>query len=114
WLAVMPQRPIHIIGAGVAGLSAAVRLSAAGHQVLVHEAANQAGGRCRSYHDATLGMTIDNGNHLVLSGNHATLDYLRLVGAQDRLQGPTAPQFAFVDLASSERWSLRPSAGRVP
>jgi len=110
----MPQRQIHIIGAGVAGLSAAVRLSSAGERVLIHEAANQAGGRCRSYHDATLDMAIDNGNHLVLSGNHATLDYLRMIGAPDRLKGPSAPEFAFVDLASNQRWSLRPSAGRLP
>ena len=29
-----------------------------------------------------LGMTIDNGNHLLLSGNHAALDYLRSIGAE--------------------------------
>ena len=67
---------VHVIGAGLAGLSAAVRLAAAGTSVAVHEAAPHAGGRCRSYFDQTLGMVIDNGNHLVLSGNHATLDYL--------------------------------------
>ena len=44
-----------------------------GETIIVHEATGFAGGRCRSYHDATLGMTIDNGNHLVLSGNHAAL-----------------------------------------
>ena len=105
---------IHVVGAGLAGLAAAVRLAAAGHRVLIHEASNQAGGRCRSYHDATLGMTIDNGNHLLLSGNRAALDYLDVIGARDRLVGPAAPEFAFVDLASGERWTLRLSEGRVP
>jgi hydroxysqualene dehydroxylase len=105
---------IHVVGAGLAGLAAAVRLAAAGHRVLMHEAANQAGGRCRSYHDATLGMTIDNGNHLVLSGNRATLTYLDLIGARERLVGPDAPEFAFVDLATGERWTLRLSEGRLP
>ena len=47
----------------------------------MHEATAFAGGRCRSYHDASVGMTIDNGNHLLLSGNHAALDYLRSIGA---------------------------------
>ena len=42
----------------------------------MHEATAFAGGRCRSYHDAAVGMTIDNGNHLLLSGNHAALAYL--------------------------------------
>jgi squalene-associated FAD-dependent desaturase len=105
---------IHVVGAGLAGLAAAVRLAAAGHRVLIHEASNQAGGRCRSYHDAALGMTIDNGNHLVLSGNRATLGYLDLIGARERLVGPEAPEFAFVDLATDERWTLRPSDGRLP
>jgi len=105
---------IHVVGAGLAGLAAAVRLAATGHRVLIHEASNQAGGRCRSYHDATLGMTIDNGNHLVLSGNRATLDYLGVIGARERLVGPQAPEFAFVDLATDARWTLRPSEGRLP
>jgi squalene-associated FAD-dependent desaturase len=105
---------IHVVGAGLGGLAAAVRLAAAGHRVRIHEAANQAGGRCRSYHDATLGMTIDNGNHLLLSGNQAALDYLKLIGARERLIGPEAPEFAFVDLAGGERWTLRLSAGLVP
>jgi hydroxysqualene dehydroxylase len=105
---------IHVVGAGLAGLAAAVRLAAMGCPVVIHEAANQAGGRCRSYHDATLGMTIDNGNHLVLSGNHATLDYLAVIGARERLVGPDAPEFAFVDLATGERWTLRLSDGLLP
>ena len=69
---------VHIIGAGLAGSvrRAAARRRAA-RSVVVHEATAFAGGRCRSYHDAALGMTIDNGNHLLLSGNHAALAYLR-------------------------------------
>ncbi len=57
-------RAIHIIGAGLAGLSAAVRLTERGEHVVVHEATPVAGGRCRSYHDLVLDMPIDNGNHL--------------------------------------------------
>lgn len=105
---------VHIVGAGLAGLSAAVRLTAAGRRVVVHEATAFAGGRCRSYHDATIGMTIDNGNHLLLSGNHAALDYLRSVGGEHRLVGPTTAEFRFVDLASRERWTLRFNDGRLP
>ena len=105
---------VHIIGAGLAGLSAAVRLTSRGRTVVVHEATAFAGGRCRSYHDASVGMTIDNGNHLLLSGNHAALDYLRNIGAADRLIGPQHPEFSFVDFLSGERWTLRFNDGPVP
>jgi hydroxysqualene dehydroxylase len=107
-------RTVHIIGAGLAGLSAALDLSARGERVIVHEATAFAGGRCRSYRDAMLGMTIDNGNHLLLSGNHAALAYLRGVGAEQRLIGPQSAEFAFVDLPSRERWTLRFNNGRLP
>ncbi len=107
-------RTIHIIGAGLAGLSAALKLSARGDSVIVHEATAFAGGRCRSYYDATLGMTIDNGNHLLLSGNRAALDYLRDIGADGHLLGPAHAEFPFVDLASRERWTLRFNDGRLP
>ncbi len=105
---------VHIIGAGLAGLSAALALAARGTKVAVHEATAFAGGRCRSYHDASVGMTIDNGNHLLLSGNRAALDYLRAIGAERRLAGPAAAEFCFVDLATRERWTLRFNDGRLP
>ncbi len=105
---------VHIIGAGLSGLSAALRLSARGKRVIVHEATAFAGGRCRSYHDAAIGMTIDNGNHLLLAGNRAALDYARDIGAEKLLVGPSAAEFPFVDLASGRRWTLRINDGRLP
>ena len=107
-------RTVHVVGAGLAGLAAAVRLASRGARVLVHEAAGQAGGRCRSYHDPVLDMVIDNGNHLLLSGNHAALSYLEAIGAQGKLAGPPVAEFAFMDLASGEQWTVRINAGRVP
>src|SRR5262249_43421352 len=59
-------------------------------------------------------MTIDNGNHLLLSGNHSALAYARAIGAADRLIGPSRPEFAFFDFASREEWTLRMSKGRLP
>ena len=106
---------VHIIGAGLGGLSAAVRLASLGRRkVAVHEATAFAGGRCRSYHDAAIGMTIDNGNHLLLSGNTAALAYLRDVGAEQRLIGPQHAEFFFVDLKSGARWTLKFNDGRLP
>jgi hydroxysqualene dehydroxylase len=107
-------RTVHIIGAGLAGLSAAVRLATSDNRVIVHEATAFAGGRCRSYHDASVGMTIDNGNHLLLSGNFAALDFLRTIGSEHRLIGPPAAEFPFLDLKSGARWTLRFNDGRLP
>jgi len=105
---------VHVVGAGLAGLAAAVRLASRGMKVVVHEAAGQAGGRCRSYHDPALDMVIDNGNHLLLSSNHAALSYLATIGAADTLAGPPEAEFAFMDLATGERWTLRINAGLLP
>jgi squalene-associated FAD-dependent desaturase len=105
---------VHIIGAGLAGLAAAVKLLPSGVAVVVHEATGYPGGRARSYLDRTIGMTIDNGNHLVLSGNHAVLDFITAIGSGAKLTGPDSAGFAFVDLRTGERWTLRISDGRVP
>jgi squalene-associated FAD-dependent desaturase len=104
----------HIIGAGLAGLSAAVRLAEQGRPVRVYEAAGQAGGRCRSYYDAGFGAVIDNGNHLLLSGNDAAMRYLALIGGAGKLQAPATAEFPFADLKTGERWTLKINEGRWP
>src|SRR5690242_3785949 len=109
----MPKT-VHIIGAGISGLSAAVRLANAGHSVQVHEATQQAGGRCRSYFDAATNLTIDNGNHLLLSANHHALSYARLIGSEAGLVGPAQAQFAFVDISTGQRWLLDLGDSRLP
>jgi squalene-associated FAD-dependent desaturase len=102
----------HIIGAGVAGLAAALSFADKGWRVFIYEAAPAAGGRCRSYFDRELGCRIDNGNHLLLSGNDATMTYLRQTGGT--LTGPQTPLFPFVDVSTGRRWTLRPNLGRLP
>ena len=103
-----------IAGAGLAGLSAAVVLADAGVAVSLSDSAGQAGGRCRSYHDPALGLTIDNGNHLVLSGNSAVAAYRRTIGAGEPLAGPDHADFAFADLASGKCWTVRINDGCLP
>jgi squalene-associated FAD-dependent desaturase len=108
------QRNVHVIGAGISGLSAAVRLANAGHKIHVHEATQQAGGRCRSYFDAATNLTIDNGNHLLLSGNRHALAYARSIGTEAGLVGPKRAQFPFVDVATGKRWQLDLGDSRLP
>ncbi len=107
-------RTTHVIGAGLSGLAAAIRLSERNERVVVHEAMQQAGGRARSYYDASTDLVIDNGNHLLLSGNHAAMSYARALGSQAGLVGPPQADFAFMDFASGKRWTLSMNDGRVP
>lgn len=108
------SKTAHIIGAGVSGLAAAIRLNNAGYQVHVHEATQQAGGRCRSYFDAQTGLTIDNGNHLVLSGNSHVINYAKSIGTEAGLVGPARAQFAFADVKTGKHWQLDLGDGRIP
>ena len=104
----------HIVGAGMAGLAAALALVDAGRDVTIYEAGPAAGGRCRSYYDKELDCRIDNGNHLWLSGNQAIADFLHRVGSESTQGGPPDSQFPFYDLASGQRWTVRPNSGRIP
>jgi squalene-associated FAD-dependent desaturase len=107
-------RTVHIIGGGLAGLSAAVDLAGRGVTTVVHEATDQAGGRCRSYDDAQSGMRIDNGTHILLSGNTAALGFLARIGAAGLANGARKARFPFSDLALKRRWTLDLGAGRLP
>jgi len=105
---------VHIIGAGLSGLSAAVRLAERDIPVTVYEGAGQAGGRCRTFYDKHLEREIDNGNHLIMSGNRSALDYLKLIGAEDPLTGPPFALYPFVDVKTGQRWTVRINEGPIP
>jgi squalene-associated FAD-dependent desaturase len=104
----------YVVGGGLAGLAAAVALAEQGRRVVLIEGAPQAGGRCRSYFDPTLGQVIDNGNHFVLSGNHAVMSYLAAIGSRGGLIGPEKSRTSFADLQSGRRWTIAPDEGPVP
>lgn len=109
-----PIPRVHVIGAGLAGLAASVRLAETGYKITLYEAGPVAGGRCRSYFDETLGCRLDNGNHLLMSGNRAAITYLKTIGAAESLVGPTTAHFPFIDLSTGERWVLAPNNGPFP
>jgi squalene-associated FAD-dependent desaturase len=108
-----PKR-VHVVGAGMAGLACAIRLAEAGIPIVLYESAAHAGGRCRSYDDASLGCRIDNGNHLLIAGNRSAMNYLETIGARGTLTGPAAPVYPFLDRATGERWVVRMNWGRLP
>jgi squalene-associated FAD-dependent desaturase len=104
---------VYVIGAGISGLAASATLAGRGARVVLIEGAGQAGGRCRSYLDPVLDQIIDNGNHLILSGNDSTFGYLRSIGSADRLAGPDHARFDFIDVRSGARWSVAPNDGPI-
>jgi len=75
-----------VIGAGFAGLSAAVRLAGAGARVLVLEARARLGGRATAFHDRETGELVDNGQHILLGCYAETFAFLRTIGAEDRVR----------------------------
>lgn len=106
---------MHVVGAGLAGLAAALTLAEAGLAVRVYEQAPRGGGRCRSFWDDKLSLKIDNGNHFVMSGNEAAMGLLRRNGAGEAaVIGPAEALFPFYDHADGSRFTVRPGRARTP
>ena len=77
-----PQR-VAVVGAGWAGLAAAVRATELGHAVTLLEMSRQVGGRARSV--ARAGQTLDNGQHILIGAYQRTLALMRTVGVDPDL-----------------------------
>ncbi|WP_298827616.1 hydroxysqualene dehydroxylase HpnE [uncultured Piscinibacter sp.] len=71
-------RSLAVIGAGWAGLAAAVEATRAGHAVTLFEMAAQAGGRAREVRHE--GIALDNGQHILIGAYVQTLRLMREVG----------------------------------
>src|SRR5271166_5008374 len=74
-----------VIGAGFAGLSAAVALAERGVRVTVLEGKPALGGRAYSFVDPNTGDFVDNGQHVLMGCYGETLDFLKRIGAYDHL-----------------------------
>jgi hypothetical protein len=101
----------HVIGAGVAGLVAALRLADQGRAVMLHEATPVAGGRCRALPDGT-----DNGTHALMGANRAALRFLSDIGARESWVEAEPEGLPVFDLAdgSARRIAASPFAWRDP
>ena len=82
----MPAPDVIVVGAGFAGLSAAVDLAARGARVLVLEARPGLGGRATAFSDPETGETVDNGQHALFGCYHETFSFLRTIGTDHLVQ----------------------------
>src|SRR6476620_2310763 len=81
-----------VVGAGFAGLSAAVRLTRDGARVLVLEARGRLGGRATAFPDRETGELVDNGQHVLLGCYRDTWTFLRDINAESHVR--IQPQLA--------------------
>jgi len=128
---------VAVIGGGWSGLAAAVEAVSAGHQVALFEMARELGGRARRAASGDAGLSLDNGQHILIGAYTECLRLMRLVGAEpERLldrrpltlqfpegrglalpPGPAVPAFLRGVMAATHwplrsRWALLAQAGR--
>lgn len=87
-----------VIGAGWAGLSAAVELAGKGFEVTLLEQSKRLGGRASSFRDEKTGEVVDNGQHLFMGCYQHTINFLKKVGSIGKLKFQKNLSVSFVDL----------------
>lgn len=96
-------------GGGIAGITAAVELGQQGYTPTLLESKAYLGGRAHSLNDAPTGLTLDNGQHIVMGCYTAFLQLLERLGIDDkferqaRLRVPyVSPGGQWAELAASD------------
>src|SRR5437868_1720484 len=98
-----------VIGAGFAGLSAAVRLARDGAHVLVLEARPRLGGRATALVDRETGERVDNGQHILLGCYSDTFAFLREIGAAENVRLQPQLSVTMIDRAGRRSRLVFPS-----
>lgn len=101
----MSDKTVIVVGAGWAGLAAAVTLTSRGKKVIVYEAAKQIGGRARSVPFAD--TLIDNGQHLMIGAYQECIKILKLVGQCPYSKLKRTPLFLAVQDETGQQTELK-------
>lgn len=103
----LSTRRVAVVGAGWAGLAAAVRLQRRGHEVTLFEMARHAGGRARS----PGADRLDNGQHILIGAYRQTLALMREVGVDTRRSLLRRP--LVLAMADGRRLALPPGPAQL-
>jgi hydroxysqualene dehydroxylase len=80
------SRRVVVVGGGLAGIAAAVRLADAGVAVTLVETRQRLGGRATSFVDPQSGLVLDNCQHVLLGCCTNLLDLYQRLGVRDRIR----------------------------
>jgi zeta-carotene desaturase len=81
-----PTQHIAVIGGGLAGLAAGLRLAQAGQRVTLIETRQRLGGRATSFQDAASGATLDNCQHVLMGCCTHLIDLYQRLGVEHLIQ----------------------------
>jgi protoporphyrinogen oxidase len=104
---------IAIIGAGIAGLSAAYDLLAAGHEVVLYEAAGQAGGLAAGFQDESWEWPLEKFYHHLFTSDDQIISLVNELGMENKLFFPRPTTSVIYDgkivpFDSPQRWITFP------
>jgi zeta-carotene desaturase len=106
-----PIRDVLVIGAGLAGLSAACALADVGYSVQIMERRPYPGGRASSYEHPGTGEVIDNCQHLLLGCCTNLIHFYKRAGVANEIRW--YDHFTFVE-PGGRRSTIRPSGLPAP
>lgn len=96
-----------VIGAGLAGMAAAVALESAGFCVTLLEARRTLGGRAGSFVHPETGEILDNCQHVLLGCCTNLIDFYRRIGASDRIHFQKTIHFLDGNGKRHDLWGLQ-------
>ncbi|MFA9478807.1 hydroxysqualene dehydroxylase HpnE [Phycisphaerales bacterium AB-hyl4] len=87
-------RRVIVVGGGLAGIAAGVRLAEAGVAVTLVESRKRLGGRATSFTDPDTGEVLDNCQHVLMRSCTHLIDLYQRLGVADRIRWQRALYFA--------------------